>query len=51
MANVGVRTLYWTAQGSEAKAYGADLRFDKGTYLGNGSAPKARLASIRCVVE
>ena len=51
MAKVGVRTLYWTAQGSEAKAYGADLRFDKGTYLGNGSAPKARLASIRCVVE
>lgn len=51
MAKVGVRTLYWTARGSAAKAYGADLRFDKGTYLGNGSAPKARLGSVRCVVE
>lgn len=51
MAKVGVRTLYWTARGNAAKAYGADLRFDKGTYLGNGSAPKARLASIRCVAE
>lgn len=51
MAKVGVRTLYWTARGNAAKAYGADLRFDKGTYLGNGSAPKARLGSVRCVVE
>ena len=51
MAKVGVRTLYWTARGNGSKAYGADLRFDKGTYLGNGSAPKARLASIRCVAE
>ncbi len=51
MAKVGVRTLYWTARGNGAKAYGADLRFDKGTYLGNGSAPKARLGSVRCVVE
>ena len=51
MAKVGVRTLYCTARGNAAKAYGADLRFDKGTYLGNGSAPKARLGSVRCVVE
>lgn len=51
MAKVGARTLYWTSRGNGAKAYGADLRFDKGTYLGNGSAPKARLASIRCVAE
>jgi len=51
MAKVGVRTLYWTARGNEAKGYGADLRYDKGTYNGGGSAPKARLASIRCVAE
>jgi hypothetical protein len=52
MAKVGVRTLYWNARGGgEAKGYGADLRYDKGTYAGSGSAPKARLASIRCVVE
>ena len=51
MARVGERTLYWTARGSEAKGYGADLRYDKGTYLGDGSAPKARLASVRCVAE
>ena len=51
MAKVGARTLYWTSRGNGAKAYGADLRFDKGTYLGNGSAPKARLGSVRCVVE
>ena len=51
MAKVGKRTLYWTARGSEAKAYGADLRYDKGTYAGSGSAPKARLGSVRCVAE
>ena len=48
---VGVRTLYWTARGNGAKAYGADLRFDKLSYSGSGSAPKARLGSVRCVVE
>lgn len=51
MAKVGSRTLYWTASGNGAKGFGADLRFDKGTYLGNGSAPKARLGSVRCVAE
>ncbi|MBO4455909.1 MAG: hypothetical protein J5759_05620 [Bacteroidales bacterium] len=51
MAKVGTRTLYWNARGSEAKGYGADLRYDKGTYNGGGSAPKARLGSVRCVAE
>ena len=50
MAKVGARTLYWTAHGSEAKAAGADLRYDKGTFK-LGSAPKARLASVRCIAE
>ena len=51
LAKVGVRTLYWTSQASsEAKGPGADLRSDKGTYV-FGSAPKARLGSVRCVVE
>ncbi|MBQ9463474.1 MAG: hypothetical protein IJU68_07470 [Bacteroidales bacterium] len=50
MAKVGARTLYWTAHGSEAKAACADLRYDKGTFK-LGSAPKARLGSVRCVAE
>lgn len=50
MAKVGARTLYWTAHGSEAKAACADLRYDKGTFM-LGSAPKARLGSVRCVAE
>ena len=50
MAKVGARTLYWTAHGSESKAAGADLRYDKGTFK-LGSAPKARLGSVRCVKE
>ena len=50
MAKVGARTLYWTAHGSETKAAGADLRYDKGTFK-LGSAPKARLGSVRCVTE
>ncbi len=51
IAKVGQRTLYWTSQASsEAKGPGADLRSDKGTYV-FGSAPKARLGSVRCVVE
>lgn len=50
MAKVGIRTLYWTAHGSEAKAACADLRYDKGTFK-LGSAPKARLGSVRCVAE
>jgi hypothetical protein len=51
MAKVGVRTLYWFARASSDTAgAGADLRQDKGTYK-FGSAPKARLGSVRCVVE
>ena len=51
LAKVGSRTLYWVSQASaEAKGPGADLRYDKGTFV-FGSAPKARLGSIRCVVE
>lgn len=51
IAKVGVRTLYWTSQASDdAKGPGADLRSDKGTYV-FGSAPKARLGSVRCTVE
>jgi len=51
MAKVGSRTLYWFARAaSDTKGSGADLRQDKGTYV-FGSAPKARLGSVRCVVE
>ena len=50
LAKVGVRTLYWTAQASDdAKGPGADLRSDKAYTF--GSAPKARLGSVRCTVE
>ena len=52
VCKVGARALYWNARASdELKAYGADLRYDKGTYSGAGSAPRARLASVRCVAE
>ena len=51
MAKVGSRTLYWFAHAAaDEKGAGADLRYDKGTYT-YGSAPKARLGSVRCVVE
>ena len=50
LAKVGVRTLYWTSQASDdAKGPGADLRSDKAYTF--GSAPKARLGSVRCTVE
>ena len=50
LSKVGVRTLYWTSQASDdAKGPGADLRSDKAWTF--GSAPKARLGSVRCVVE
>ena len=49
MAKVGVRTLYWVSRGAGAKASGADLRSDKAYTF--GAAPKARLGSVRCVVE
>jgi hypothetical protein len=50
MAKVGVRTLYWFARASDdAKAAGADLRSDSAYKF--GSAPKARLGSVRCIVE
>ena len=51
MAKVGQRTLYWFARAAtDAAGAGADLRYDKGTFK-FGSAPKARLGSVRCVVE
>ena len=51
MSNVGKRTLVWFAHAaSDVQGAGADLRYDKGTYK-YGSAPKARLGSVRCVVE
>ncbi|MCR5549050.1 MAG: hypothetical protein K6F25_09905 [Bacteroidales bacterium] len=50
MAKVGVRTLYWFARANDdAKGAGADLRSDKSYTF--GSAPKARLGSVRCVKE
>ena len=49
MAKVGVRTLYWVSRGAGARGSGADLRSDKAYTF--GSAPKARLGSVRCVVE
>jgi len=48
MAKVGVRTLYWVSRGSGTKGSGADLRSDRAYTF--GSAPKARLGSVRCVV-
>ena len=51
MAKVGARTLYWTAKNStDAAGSGNDLRPDGGTYSLRG-APKARLGSVRCVLE
>ena len=50
MSKVGSRTLIWTSRGAEGKASCADLRYDKGTFK-FGSAPKARLGSVRCVTE
>jgi len=51
MAKVGTRTLYWVSGvSSDSKAACADLRYDKGTFK-FGAAPKARLGSVRCVVE
>ena len=50
-AYVGVRALYWTSTASDAaKAKGADLRTDKGTYTLSSPA-KSRLGYIRCVTE
>ena len=51
MAKVGARTLFWTAKNStDAAGTGNDLRPDGGTYALKG-APKARLGSVRCVLE
>lgn len=51
MAKVGSRTLYWFARSSSDTAgAGADLRYDKATFK-FGSAPKARLGSVRCIQE
>ena len=49
MAKVGVRTLYWVSRGSGSSGSGANLRSDSGYKF--GSAPKARLGSVRCTVE
>ena len=50
LSKVGVRTLYWTSQASDdAKGPAADLRSDRSYTF--GSAPKARLGSVRCTVE
>ena len=51
IAKVGARTLFWTAKNStDAAGSGDDLRADSGSFTLKG-APKARLGSIRCVVE
>lgn len=50
ITKVGDRALYWTAHGSDLKAYGADLRYDKSKYT-LASPAKTRLASVRCVVD
>lgn len=50
-AYVGKRVLYLTSAASDAaKAKGADLRLDKGTYS-LGSPAKSRLGYVRCVTE
>ena len=49
LAKVGVRTLYWVSRGAGATGSCANLRSDSGYKF--GSAPKARLGSVRCVVE
>ena len=49
LAKVGVRTLYWVSRGSGATGSGANLRSDSGYKF--GTAPKARLGSVRCTVE
>ena len=51
MAKVGLRTLFWTAKNStDAAGTGNDLRPDGGAFTLKG-APKARLGSVRCVLE
>ena len=50
MYKVGLRALYWTSHGAEAKAYGADLRADGKSYK-LASPAKSRLGSVRCVAE
>ena len=50
-AYVGKRVLYLTSAASDAaKAKGADLRIDKGTFS-LGSPAKSRLGYVRCVTE
>ena len=51
MAKVGARTLFWTSKNAtDTAGTGNDLRPDGGTYALKG-APKARLGSVRCVLE
>ena len=49
LSKVGVRTLYWVSRGAGATGSGANLRSDSGYKF--GTAPKARLGSVRCTVE
>ena len=49
LAKVGVRTLYWVSRGGGATGSCANLRSDSGYKF--GTAPKARLGSVRCTVE
>ena len=49
LAKVGVRTLYWVSRGSGATGSCANLRSDSGYKF--GTAPKARLGSVRCTKE
>ena len=50
----GDRTMIWSADASSTagKAYGQDLRYEKGAYTSSRkSNPKARGGSVRCVSE
>ena len=48
----GDRAMIWSADGSEAKGYGQDLRYSSGSYTSSRkSNPKARGGSVRCVSE
>ncbi len=48
----GDRIMIWSADGSDAKAYGLDRRFDASPQTcGAKSNPKARGGSVRCVSE
>ena len=49
---VGQRLMFWSADGSSAKAYGQDFRSDASPMTSSAkSEPKARGGSVRCVSE